>query len=349
VTGRFEGGGHAIWPAVDRLIDSTTDLDVLRANRIHLLAAQRWRDRGWQVPPELEAELRRGVLVSLLVPQVLMRLRAACDGPLVVHKGPEIARGYPDPSLRPFRDVDVLVPDAASVQEALLAAGFVEVGDRDFYMASPHEPPVEWPGLPLSVEIHDAPNWPRWIGRPPSTPELLDAAVPSALGVDGVHTLAWHHHAVVVAAHAWVHGPLAQARDLVDVAVLADGRDRDELRKLARRWAVDGLWQTTLEASDAVLFGAPRPRALKIWARNLPELRERTVLENHLARWLSGFSALGPRRGLRVLLNRVGSDLRPKRNESWANKLRRTRRALRNARVTKSEHDEGLEERVGRR
>lgn len=345
----MEGGGHAIWPAVDRLIDSTSDLGLLRAHRIHLLAARRWRDRGRPIPAELEAEARRGVLVSLLVPKVLAHLRAACDGPLVLHKGPEIASGYPDPGLRPYLDLDVLAPDAPSVQRALVAAGFVEVGDPDFYAASPHEPPLEWPGLPLRLEVHDAPNWPRWIGPAPPTSELFDAAVPSAVGVHGIQTLAPDHHAVVVAAHAWAHGPLAQVRDLVDVAVLAEGRDRYELQALAHRWGVGGLWRTTIEASDAVLFGASRPQALRLWARNLPELRERTVLENHLARWLSGFSALGPRRGLRVLLSRVGADLRPKRDESWAEKLRRARRALRNARVTKSKHDEGLEKPVGRR
>jgi hypothetical protein len=348
VAGAAERDGRGIWAAVDRLIDSTPDLAALKANRIHLLAARRWRERGLEVPPELSADARRGALVSLLVPAVLTRLRASCEGLLVVHKGPEIARRYPDPALRPFLDIDVLVPDAAATQRALLDAGFVEVGDAEVYAATPHELPVQWPGLPLSVEIHEDPNWPRWLGRPP-TAELLAGAVPSSLGVPGLHTLAPRHHALVVAAHAWAHGPLAQVRDLVDVAVMAEGLDRGELRALARKWGIEGLWQTTIGASDALLFGAAKPRALRVWARNLPELRERTVLETHLARWLAGFSALGPRRGFRVLRRNVAADLRPKPTESWGAKLTRSRRALRDARVRKSEHDEGLEEPVGRR
>jgi hypothetical protein len=114
-------------------------------------------------------------------------------------------------------------------------------------------------------------------------------------------------------------------------------------------WEIEGLWKTTIGASDAVLFGDRTPRALRVWARNLPAVRERTVLETHLARWFAGFSALGASRGLRVLGMRLAADLKPKENETWQSKLRRTRQAFRNALVGKSEHDEGLDERVGRR
>jgi hypothetical protein len=348
VVGPVERDGHAIWTAVDRLIDSTPDLSALKANRIHLLAARRWSDLGRQLPAELERDVRRSALVALLVPEVLARVRAACDGLLVLHKGPEIAHRYRDPVLRPYLDVDLLAPDATNAQQALLTAGFVEVGDPDLYTGSPHGRPVEWPGLPLHVEVHEEPNWPSWLGRPP-TADLLARAEPSSLGVDGLHTLAPAHHAVIVAVHAWAHGPLAQVRDLVDVAVMSEGLDRGELQELSRRWGVQGLWQTTIGASDAVLFGAPKPPALRMWARNLSAVRERTVLETHLARWLSGFSALGARRGARVLATEVAADLRPREDETWAAKLRRSRKALRHALVRKSQHDEGLDERVSHR
>jgi hypothetical protein len=348
VVGPFERDGRAIWTAVDRLIDATPDLVALKANRIHLLAARRWGELGREIPPELEADVRRSVLRTLLVPEVLSHVRAAHAG-LVLHKGPEIAQLYRDAASRPFIDLDVLAPDAAAAQEALLAAGFVEVGDPTGYVATPHRQPVEWPGLPIHVEVHAGPNWPSWLGRPPQTAELFDRVVPSSLGVDGLQTLAPEQHALVVAVHAWAHGPLAQVRDLVDVALMADGLDREELRKLARRWGVEGLWQTTVAAADAVLFGAPKPRALRVWARNLPAVRERTVFETHLARWFAGFSALGVRRGAGVMRERIAVDIRPKNNETWLAKLKRSRRALRNARLKKSQHDEGLDERVGRR
>jgi hypothetical protein len=347
VVGSAERDATAIWTAVDRLVDATPDLAQLVANRIHLLAARRWRELGRQLPPELEAEVRHSALVSLLVPQVLARVRDACEGVLVVHKGPEIARHYADPTLRPFMDLDLLVRDAVGVQAALVGAGFVEVGDPAKYVSAPHRQPIEWPGLPLHVEIHDAPNWPVWLGRPP-TEEMLDRVVPSTLSA-GLDTLSPEDHALTVAVHAWAHGPLAQVRDLVDVAAMSSGLDPDVLRERSRAWEIEGLWQTTIGGADAVLFGTRKPVALRVWARNLPAVRERTVLETHLARWFAGFSALGPIAGFRVMGSRFATDIRPRDDETWSVKLRRSRRALRNALVRKSEHDDRSDKQVGRR
>jgi len=335
-----------IWQAVDRLIDRAPDVRALTANRLHLLAARRWREGGTPVPEELEAAERRNVVATLVAPEILARARRACDGPLVLHKGPEIGSWYPDPALRPFVDLDLLVPDVASVQRSLVAAGFVEVGDPDVYESSPHGLPLQWPGLPLLVEVHRDPNWPSWVPLRP-TSEFLAEAVPSRLGVAGISTLARHHHTLVVAAHSWAHGPFSRVGDLVDVAVLSDGLDRGELAALARRWGLERIWRTTLETVDAVLFGAPTPLAVRLWARNLPSVRERTIFEIHVGRWLAGFSGAGPGRGLRVLGHELAKDLRPLKGEPWTVKLGRARLALRNARVTKSRHDEDLR-RTGR-
>lgn len=336
-------GATDLWAAVDRLIDSTDDVDALRANRLHLLAARRWRELGRDVPPEVVAAERVGVVATLVLPELLARLRAACEGPLVVHKGPEVARRYPDPVLRPFIDVDLLVPDADSVQQALVGAGFVEVGNPIFYAAAPHRLPLEWPGIPVLVEVHSDLNWPRWLGRSP-TGEVLREAVPSSLGVDGMQTLAPHHHVLAVAVHAWAHGPFTRVGDLVDVAALQDGVADSELLALARRWNLERMWGTTLATVDAVLFRGPRPLLVRTWARNLPAVRERTVLEIHVGRWLAGFSAVGPKGGLGVLGEEIGKDLRPAVGETWGQKLGRVPRALRDAFVTRTKHDRKLEE-----
>lgn len=332
-----------LWAAVDRLIDSTDDVEALAVNRLHLLAARRWRELGRDVPAELVAAERVAAVSTLVLPELLGRLRGACEGPVVVHKGPEVASRYPDPVLRPFVDVDILVPDAESAQKALVGAGFVEIGDPLFYAVSPHQQPLEWPGLPLHVEVHSDLNWPHWLGRAPA-PELLAAAIPSSLGIEGVQTLAPHHHALAIAGHAWAHGPFARVGDLVDVAAMADGLDRDDLLRLARRWNVERMWKTTIATVDAVLFDGPPPWAVRTWARNLPAVRDRTVLEIHLGRWLAGFSALGARGGLRVLREEIGSDLRPEVGETWGQKLARIPRAFRDAFLTRSRHDRRLEE-----
>lgn len=347
-SGTGDDSRAAIWSAVEGLIDRTSDIAALRANRLHLLAARRWREQGKPIPEDLVDDERLNVLAWLVAPDVVASVRRGCDGPVVLHKGPNVAALYPDPTLRPFIDVDVLVVDAAAVQSSLLEAGFVEVGDPKAYIGSPHQRPLELPGLPLRVEVHDHPNWPSWLPRPP-TNELIDQAVPSILGVEGVSTLAPHHHALVVAAHAWAHGPFSRVGDLVDVAVLSDGLDRSELQRLARRWGVEGLWRTTLSTTDAVLFDGRRSWTTRTWARNLPAVRERTMFEFHVGRWLSGFSTLGIRGGFRVLRGEIARDVRPIGDEPWRAKLSRAWLSVRNARVTKSEHDEAVERTARRR
>ena len=117
-------------------------------------------------------------------------------------------------------------PQAA--QAALLAAGFVEVGEAGRYEDIHHLRALWWPGLPLVVEIHDRPKWPDGLTGP-STEELLAAAVPARLGVDGIGALPPAEHALLLAAHAWAHEPLGRLGQLVDVAATlrrTDGRGR---------------------------------------------------------------------------------------------------------------------------
>ncbi len=331
----------AVWEATDRLVDRAPDLRALAANRLHLLAARRYRATGRPVPESLEAAERLNAVAVLVAPEILGRIRRACSGPIVLHKGPEVGLSYPSPVLRPFIDLDLLVPDVARAQRALLAAGFVEVGSADVYASAPHGLPLQWPGLPLLVEMHGSPNWPSWISRRPA-PELIEAAVPSRLGVDGISTLAPEHHVLTLAAHAWAHGPLSRVGDLVDVTVLSGGLDHEELDAIASRWGLRRLWRTTLEAADAVLFDAGLPWLLRPWARNLLDVRERTILEIHVGRWLAGFASGGLRSGLGVLGRELAKDARPLPGESWGEKRRRARLAIRNVRVAKSRHDEDL-------
>ena len=117
---------------------------------------------------------------GFLVAKVLERVRTACDGPLVLMKGPEVAARYPDPALRGFRDVDLLAPDAPTVQRQLVAAGFEPVGVPEKYAAIHHLRPLAYPGLPLLVEVHDRPKWPARL-RLPDKAELLGTAVPATI------------------------------------------------------------------------------------------------------------------------------------------------------------------------
>ncbi|HXV96475.1 MAG TPA: nucleotidyltransferase family protein [Gaiellaceae bacterium] len=326
-----------IWAGVDRLVERA-DEPALVLHRLEPLAAARLRRLGEEVPPELLEVERLGAAFALAATAHLTRARASVDEPLLLIKGPELAALYPEPSLRISRDLDLVAPDPAAVQAALLAAGFVESGDPDLYGRAPHLVPVAWPRLPVEVEVHARPNWPRWAAAPTAA-ELLEGARPSAAGVEGVIAPAPEKHLLVVAVHAWTHGPLERLRDLLDVALLATRADLAETERLARAWGILRLWRTTEAVARSLYLGEPAPRALRGWAKNLAEARERTVLEQHTARWRCWWDAFPPGVAARATLDELREDVTPDPGETWSAKARRSRRAVRNAFVRRSEHD----------
>jgi hypothetical protein len=338
---RAPPGRPEVWRAVDGLIDRSPGLHDLRAHGLHLLAARRWRARGLPVPSELSAEERVAALVSLMVRPLLERVVAAVDCPVLVMKGPEVAHRYPSPHLRAFGDVDLLVADAPAAQRTLLAAGFVPVGDPSLYVDIHHERPLVWPGIPLTLELHSRPKWVDWASAPPID-ALLEAAVPSAVDVEGVSTLHPAQHALITAVHSWAHAPLRRLGEILDVALLADDVDRAELRRQAKQWGISRLWQTTEGAADELFAGGRRAWPLHGWARNLSRVRERTVLENHLASWLSGFSAQEFGRAVAAGAGQVVDDLRPAADETWRSKGRRTVQAVGRSSVRLSQHHDEL-------
>lgn len=336
VTSRAEPRG--LWDGVDAVLGRAPRVEDVSTHQLGPLAARRLRALGHAVPERLLEEERRAAVVTLTAPVTLARVRAAHAGPLLVMKGPAVAVHYPDPALRPFKDLDLLAEDAAAAQRDLIAAGFVPVGDPALYDGIHHLRPLAWPGLPLTVEIHSEPKWIDGLPAPP-TAELLDVASRHGRRLDGFLTLPPARHALLLAAHSWAHEPLRRLRDLVDVAALAQGLDRDELRRLAAGWRIEKAWEATIGAADALFLGEPRPWAIRIWARNLPEARERTVLENHLVRLLGGFWALPPSQAAGLLRASLGREIRPRPDESWNAKLSRTARAVRNALRRRSDHD----------
>ncbi len=332
-----------IWAGVDRLVDAAPGLAELRLHRIELLAARRWRELGRPVPAELLEQEHWAGVVALATPLLLERARAACEGPLVLVKGAEVAARYPEPTLRPTRDIDLLVPDAEGVQRALLEAGFEPVGEEELYVDIHHLRPLSYPGLPLYLEIHSELKWPEGLDGP-RTDELLADTAPASVGVDGILSLPPAHHSLVLAAHAWAHAPLAILSQLIDAAAMAEGVDRGELERLARRWGLRKVWRSTSAACDALLGEHDHePWPLRVWARHLRDARQQTILEAHLARLLSPFAGLPGRPALRMASAAFLNELRRTPGEPWSTKLRRTSRALRNASVPQAEHDRELE------
>jgi hypothetical protein len=323
-----------LWTAAQELVGRARSPADLRAHGLHLLAAARLRAVGRPVPEQLVLDERRAAIATIAVPTLLQRARAACDGRLMIMKGAEVALRYPDPALRPFKDIDLLADDAAAAQRALLAAGFHEVGLPNDH----HLRPLAWPGLPTTLEVHRAVHWVQGL-KAPSLGELFEAAEPSGLGVAGILAPAPHHHVLLLTAHAWAHEPLRRLIELVDIAAVTLETDPAALRTLARRWRCERMWRSTQLAIDAVLYGASRPLALRTWARHLDDARERTVLENRVQRLAGPAWGLSARRVPCAVLCACAVHLRRHDGEGWRTKLVRAVSTARNAALPTSEHD----------
>jgi hypothetical protein len=328
-----------LWDHVDRLVDRSGSLDSLRTHRLQLLAARRWRALGRPVPAEVDVEEFSSLIRVQVFRQLLDTLRDAYDGPIMVMKGLEIAAHYPSPALRIQNDLDVLVDDAESAYAAAVAAGLMPVGPEErYYSGLHHVRPLVLPEHPtVMLEIHRRPNWVPW-ALAPSALELLGSAVPSRLGLPGLLAPAPEHHAVLVATHAWGDVPLRRVSDMVDVLALLDGGDPGKADAIAAAWRVDRMWRTTVRAARAVILDEPPPWWLRRIAPEAVELRDRTVLENHLKTWLGIPLALPPRRAVAEFRHTLASEVLLQDGERWGERAQRVTQGLRHLNRPNAEH-----------
>ena len=335
--------GSNLWLAgvIERLVETAPDLAALRKHRLHLAAARLWRAEGRAVPADLVSDARTAAVRAMLVRFILEKARSACAGSLMLMKGAEVAAYYPVPSDRPFSDLDLLVEDPVAAQHALIAAGFVEFGDPAAYEGLQHLPPLVWPDAPLMVEVHRHPSQPFWL-PPVSAESLFRSAVPSATGVAGILAPEPAAHAVLLVAHAWTHEPLGIAGHLLDAAALLASADPGRAGAFARAWGWDGMWNTTLEAMDAVVGGNRPSLALKLWARHLLDVRERVVLENHISRLAGPVWSLPAGEVPRAIACALRYTAAPEFDEGWATQLRRACLAIAHAFRPLSTHEESL-------
>jgi hypothetical protein len=317
---------------VNQLVLRADSIEDLRSHRLHLLGAP------VRPSPEYAGEERMAMAAALVAPSLLERVRQASDEPILLMKGPEAAAFYPNPHVRVFHDLDLLVRDPQETQRRLLEAGFQEVGDPEIFADIHHERPLWWPhSAMIVIELHSRPKWLDGL-EPPSFDELLASAVPSATGAEGILAPSPAHHALLLAVHTWAHVPLGRLLDLVDVAAVAQQADEAEIRAVAERWGIGRLWKTTRGVIDSLFYGGSRTWAERLWARNLQGASERTVLETHLERWLSPYWGLPFDKAVRASLAAVAAEVEPAEGETWGEKWRRIRRAVRNAFVSRAEH-----------
>jgi hypothetical protein len=332
-----------MWDRIDLLLERAPNEQALRLHRVELLEARRRRAGGLE-PGALAGDEATALVRDLAAIPLLARVRASCDGPLVLLKGPEVSLDYAGPRLRSFCDLDLLTNDAAGAQAALLAAGFERAREVESHGVAHHLCPLEWPGLPLTVELHTRPNWAAGVPAP-TTDELIATAVPGRLGVDGVATLAPAQHALVLAAHAWSHDPLGRLGNLIDVAVTLGRADESEVAAVARRWGCSRMWRTTRAALGAVLEGSGRSAAVALWARHLRDVRDRTVFEWHVKDALAPVWGLPHTRIPTAVVTEARATAAVDEAEPWRRKLQRAGLALRNAGIARSDHLLALEAR----
>ena len=324
-----------LWPAVNTLLAGTTP-EHARIHGLGALEAFRRNLVGAAVPEALAMEARMAAVAMLSARPLLERIRNCCDGPLVLMKGPEVALRYPG-SARGFIDIDLLASEPRRVHDQLREAGFAEAGSVKLFESHHHLPPLRWPDLPLKVEIHGGTNWPSGLEAPPAA-SIIGSAAPSDLGVEGILAPEAAHHALLVAAHAWAHEPLWRLRDLVDVRALSPPSERAAIERTARAWSLTRLWRTTDRVTDAVLGRGRMPLLVRPWARHLLELRERTVLENHLRALMAAYWALPLTAAAATTADALAEDLLPAPEESWSHRLSRMMSASRNANKPMSHH-----------
>ncbi len=281
------GGNPSSW---ERLVAMT------RSHRLHPVLAWYVRRHGLSVPPDVASVLAGAVYESAARSAGALEQLRALGGevafPMVLVKGPAVAAAYPEPWMRPYNDLDFLVPEEAVAQaeKTMRRLGYRA---RVTGIRSSHLPPFYPPGPGLRMEIHTSLS--RREGRDFLTFAQVEKFVVPFRDAPGLSTLSPAPHFLYlcehdVGRHVLTNGLLS----LFDVHFFTAGwRDEwDEVRELAGAWGLErhvglmltlesSLWRDGVETMgfpvppDDVLEAAMRavvgalPRAPSVW-RDMP-------------------------------------------------------------------------------
>jgi hypothetical protein len=186
--------------------------------------------------------------------------------PAVALKGPVLAHAYGHPGVRPFGDLDVLVPRARAAEAvaALRASGY-RPADQHSIVEGVHPAAgrefVLVPDRPdrVSVEVQvDVTNWPLPVALPAEA--LIERARPLTVGGRAVAALSAEDHVLTLAIHGTRHG-WNSLRFISDIhAVAADGVDWTLAHQRAAAARMARMLNVGLMLADEVL-GSPLPPA----------------------------------------------------------------------------------------
>jgi hypothetical protein len=257
------------WPVV---VDAVDAEDLLPALAYALAGA------GWPaVPPSPRRRLTEALAASRARHLVMMREmgrvlgRCAAEGlAVIVLKGPVLADSvYPDPALRPFSDLDLLVrpADRLRMDAVLRDLAHRRVADEhswDFDIAYDGATVYESPGN-VRVDLH----WslltePRFVCRLDEA-GIWERSVEITVAGEAARGLGREDLVLYLAAHLAVHHSLAGLLRYWDVALLLGGRagavDWPTVLARAGRWRVGRALFFVLLGVRA-LFETPVPPAV---------------------------------------------------------------------------------------
>lgn len=281
-----------LWTALDRIIDAAPDAASLRIHGLGPIAAWRLRERGEPVPADIERLAHGAAYASVTAAPLLQKVIDILQEPVLVLKGPEVARLYPERTLRTYGDLDLLVADLPRTEQKLIDAGFAELMPNRKIDGHHHDSPLGLGNLALMIELHRSPGWLSWL-TPPSDAELLRTAIPSVTGVGGALALPLEQQALFLASHAWRHNPYNSIIHLIDIELIRQQTDPVAVLALARRWGIEHVWLHLCAMIDWFIYqeGATPGTVHRWWSRHLRDTREQTLMEFYLASWGRGLAA----------------------------------------------------------
>lgn len=228
--------------------------------------------------------------------------------PPVLLKGPAVARRWSDPALRPFGDLDLLVPEGelSAWRRELEALGYAgptpwqERNARRFHHHLLFHRPG--PGANLIVEVH----WRLFAARGARelTYELLAAGAGPSPSAPGLLELDDSSQVLVLAVHLAHH----EARDrrlvwLRDFIELGSNETAEGARRLAEARGLAWALENALASAERVLGEARWSAKPSRPPAGLPRARERA--RGRVAPHVGMVRELGPWAGARYLLSRL--------------------------------------------
>jgi hypothetical protein len=209
-----------------------------------------------------DTDIVRSMAAEVAAPAAIARLREAGVGP-VVTKGPGIADTYPQPALRPFRDIDILVPHKGFLRarRALEGLGFHSLPDRErpraYFDLRCREAVNLFREDGTSIDLHH--HIPPWIwGRRLSFQDIRARAQPFHLPAGVVPVADRLHNLLIACLHLISDGgrpgqTLLIWRDMVSLAHATDPRSgAEEARRVGLDWCLAFLLRALPE------FARPR-------------------------------------------------------------------------------------------